>query len=56
VSVGSPANLVIFDPEATWTAGDFVSRSSNSPFSGRQLKGKVVATISNGIVVYREKA
>lgn len=56
VSVGSPANLVIFDPEATWTAGDFVSRSSNSPFSGRQLKGKVVATISNGNVVYREKA
>lgn len=52
VAVGSPANLVLIDPNATWTPREFLSRSSNSPFLGRELKGKVIATIKNGEVVF----
>lgn len=52
VSVGSPANLVLLDPDQTWVADEFVSRSKNSPFSGQELKGRVVATIVNGGLVH----
>jgi dihydroorotase len=45
---GAPANLVLVDPTEQWTAGDYVSRSSNSPFTGLQMKGRVVATIVGG--------
>lgn len=53
VAVGGPANLVVFDPSQSWVADRFVSKSSNSPFLGRVMKGKVVATVRHGEVVYR---
>jgi dihydroorotase len=49
---GSPANLVVFDPDAEWTPLRFASRSENSPFKGRAMKGRVMATIHNGVVSY----
>jgi dihydroorotase len=54
VEVGAPADLVIFDPVAEWTAEVFHSRSENSPWRGRRLVGKVRATVADGAVVYRE--
>jgi dihydroorotase len=50
VAPGSPANLVVFDPEATWRvdAGSLFSRSRNTPFAGRQLRGRVRHTIFEG--------
>ena len=54
ISPGSPANLVIFDPEHHWSPDSFRSRSSNSPFLGSQLQGKVRATVRQGNVVYEE--
>jgi dihydroorotase len=54
VEVGAPADLVIFDPVAEWTAEVFHSRSENSPWRGRRLVGKVRATVADGVVVYRE--
>lgn len=48
---GGSANIVVFDPEITWVAGSFQSKSSNSPFSGRRMKGRSVATIYGGQVV-----
>lgn len=46
---GSPANLTLFDPAATWTvAPPFVSRSRNSAFTGRVLSGRVMATFLRG--------
>lgn len=51
---GRPANLVVFDTEQRWTPESFRSRSSNSPFRGRELVGKVRATIWNGRPVYTE--
>ena len=51
---GSPANLVVFDPEARWRPTRFVSKAQNSPYGGRELKGKVRATIYEGTVTHME--
>ncbi|HEY7565526.1 MAG TPA: dihydroorotase [Acidimicrobiia bacterium] len=56
VEDGAPANLVIFDPDAVWTPTSFQSRSANSPFLGRPLRGKVLATIYNGSISYQTPA
>ena len=52
---GSHADVTIFDPKKRWTFDVSKSRSKshNTPFDGRQLTGKVVATIVAGRVVYR---
>jgi dihydroorotase len=52
VEPGSPANLVIFDPARRWVASSFLSKSSNSPFTGVELTGRVVATIHEGEITY----
>lgn len=51
---GSDADLTIFDENESWIAGDYVSKSSNSPFTGEQLYGKVKYTICNGKIVYKD--
>ena len=51
---GGPADLVLFDPEKTWTVTSrFASRSSNSPFIGETLPGVVLYTICRGEIIYR---
>jgi dihydroorotase len=47
--------VTIFDPKATWTYAVSKSRSlaRNSPFDGRRITGRVVATIVSGNIVYR---
>jgi dihydroorotase len=51
---GSVADVTIFDPKKKWIfeAARSLSKSRNTPFDGRQLQGKVVATIVGGRVVY----
>lgn len=51
---GADADLVIFDENEQWTAGNYVSKSSNSPFTGEQLYGKVKYTICSGVIVYED--
>lgn len=54
---GGLADLVIFDPSEAWEVSDqFYSKSSNSPFIGERLYGKVKYTICNGKIVYEEGA
>lgn len=50
VAVGEPANLTVFDPAATWTvsASSLASKSRNTPFAGRQVRGVVRHTVLNG--------
>ena len=56
LSEGSPADLVIFDPEERWIVPDsFFSKAANSPFIGMELYGRVKTTICGGNVVYRGK-
>lgn len=54
LSEGSAADIVIFDADASQTVGNFVSKSSNSPFTGQMLKGVVRYTIVDGAVVYHD--
>ena len=51
---GAPANLTVFDPLAEWKVdtGRLLSKSSNSPFDGLYLTGKVMHTIYEGEPVY----
>ena len=50
VEPGEPANLVLVDPAATWTVDPsaLASRSSNTPYAGRELGSRVVATFLRG--------
>jgi len=50
LAVGSPANISLIDPShsATWARESLRGRSTNSPFVGLELPGRVIATIFNG--------
>lgn len=50
---GGPEDLVIFDDQEEFAAGPFESKSSNSPFTGRKMFGKVKTTICSGKAVYQ---
>ena len=51
---GSDADIVIISPDKEWVVQKekIVSKSKNSPFIGRKLKGVVEYTISLGRIVY----
>ena len=57
IEEGKKADITIFDPneEYVYTKEMIVSKSKNSPFIGRKLKGKVKYTIVNGKIVYQSK-
>jgi len=52
--VGAPADVMIFDPEETWTVEPemFHSKARNTPFGGMELKGRVRYTICDGVLRY----
>ena len=52
ISVGGPADLVLFDPKAKVIPTEYASKATNTPFTGWELTGKVVKTICAGKVVY----
>ncbi|MCM1190321.1 MAG: dihydroorotase [bacterium] len=52
---GGPADLILIDTTAEWTPGEYASKSQNTPFTGRPLKGKVVMTVCGGEVVYEDR-
>lgn len=54
LEVGADADVVLFDPEASWQIEPdrFHSKSRNTPFAGREVKGRVVKTIIGGEVIY----
>lgn len=53
VAAGEPANLCVVDPEATWVVDGaaMASRSSNTPYQGRELRGRVRHTLLRGEAV-----
>jgi dihydroorotase len=56
LGVGSPADLVLFDPDAPFLLDRFKlhSKSKNTPFDGQRMEGKVLATFVAGTQVYGE--
>ncbi len=57
IEVGEPANLVVLDPEHKWKydASKGLSKSSNSPFTGKQLTGKAMLTFCAGETAYKDE-
>jgi dihydroorotase len=58
LAAGAAADICLFDPDEAWTydakAGQ--SKSSNSPWHGRELRGRVKTTIVDGRVVHPSAA
>ena len=54
---GGAADMVIFDPSAEWIVDldKLVSKSKNTPFEGRKMKGKVTRTIVDGRTVFKQE-
>lgn len=55
ISVGKTADICIFNKDEIFTVEKFYSKSSNSPFIGKQLYGKVKYTICNGEIVFSDQ-
>jgi dihydroorotase len=51
---GAPANITILDPDREWIVNsrNFASKGKNTPYDGHKFKGKVMATIVSGRIVY----
>jgi dihydroorotase len=56
LKVGAPADITVFDPYKEWTVdpSSFVSKGKNTPLAGRVLKGRAMATIYGGKLVYKD--
>ena len=56
LSLGSDADITIFDPEEEWTIDpeQFASKARNTPFADRKVKGRVKYTIVSGNVIYQD--
>jgi len=54
LSVGSPGDVTVIDPDLEWTVEpeQMQSKSHNTPFGGYQLTGRAVATVVGGQLVY----
>ena len=54
LTVGSYADVVVFDPKVEWTyrATESQSKAKNTPFDGWQMQGKVRWTLSEGKVAF----
>jgi len=57
LSAGNPADITIIDPDKPYAidADSFKSLSRNTPFNGREVKGKVVLTMVGGKIVFEDK-
>ncbi|MEM7240749.1 MAG: dihydroorotase [Pseudomonadota bacterium] len=55
IAKDAPADLVLFDPDKPFVLDRFTlnSKSKNTPFDGRRMQGKVLATFLGGKEVYR---
>ena len=54
LSPGAVGDVTILDPDASWTVTpeDFASMGRNTPIAGRELRGRVLATVYGGRVVH----
>lgn len=54
IDVGCPADLTLIDPEISWELkkDDLVSKSINTPFTGKKFKGRIALTMVNGEIIY----
>jgi dihydroorotase len=57
IEPGRVANLTVFDPATAWSVrpAALASRSRNTPFAGRTLRGQIRHTVFRGDVVVRDR-
>ncbi len=58
ITIGESANIVLVDLEQQWQVGadGYESRSENCAFDGRMLHGRVLLTVADGAVAYRQRS
>ena len=58
LTIGAPADLVLFDPDAPFLMDRSAlrSKSKNTPFDGARMEGKVISTYVAGTQVYQADA
>lgn len=51
---GAPADLILFDPDRAWRieAGKLPGKAQNTPFDGRAVEGRILATYKAGRKVF----
>ena len=56
LAIGAPADVTLFDPDKEWVVDPaaFASKGKNTPLAGATLRGKVMATIVGGKLVYKD--
>ena len=56
LAVGQPADVTVIDPELAWIVdpAKFKSKSRNTPFAGKTLKGKAVKVFAKGRLLYED--
>jgi dihydroorotase len=57
LAIGASADVTLFDPALEWMVDTkaFASKGKNTPLAGERLKGKVMATIYGGKLVYKDE-
>ncbi len=57
LEIGAVGDIAIIDPDMEWVVdtAKFASKGRNTPLTGRTLKGRVVATVYGGKVVYKDE-
>jgi len=55
LTIGTLADITIFDPDLEWVVDTkaFASKGKNTPLEGSRLKGRIMATIFQGKLVYK---
>lgn len=58
LAIGAPADVTLFDPNLEWVVDtkDFASKGKNTPLAGERLKGRVIATIFQGNLAYKDNS
>jgi dihydroorotase len=56
LAAGESADLVLFDPEASWVVDRerFFTKGRNTPFDGAELFGKVLLTVCGGEITHQD--
>jgi len=57
LDIGAPADITLFDPDLEWTVdtSEFASKGRNTPLAGSRLKGRVMATLAQGRLAYKDE-
>jgi len=57
LAAGADADVVLINPDSAWVVDPnrFHSKSRNTPFAGWNVRGKVIATVVGGTVVYESR-